>query len=239
MSRITQVEAVKGSQWCLQVTVNRFRDVIDKKLRASLGLDVNDTIEWLSPLMHDSYAEYQDKEFLDLLSVHLKDRSLESFWPRNGAVWDGLAKTDKGDIILVEAKSHISELKSSCKACPESMDSIKDSIKETAGFYKSDSPDNWLDGYYQYANRLAHLYLLRQLNGIPAWLVFVYFVNDYTVAGPESVKEWQPAIADIHKHLGIDTERLGPYVVDVFIDIEGVIKDARNEDVRKAGLLAY
>ncbi len=39
---------------------------------------------------------------------------------------------------------------------------------------------NLTKGFYQYINRLAHLYLLRVLNKIPAYLVFVYFVNDHT-----------------------------------------------------------
>ena len=37
---------------------------------------------------------------------------------------------------------------------------------------------DWSGTFYQYANRLAHLYLLHELNDVDAWLVFVYFVGD-------------------------------------------------------------
>jgi hypothetical protein len=40
-------------------------------------------------------------------------------------------------------------------------------------------------------NRLAHLYFLCELNGVPAFLVFVYFVNDQEMQGPTTKKEWQ------------------------------------------------
>jgi len=34
---------------------------------------------------------------------------LESFWPKGGPVWDGLARTSSDEFLLVEAKSHIPE----------------------------------------------------------------------------------------------------------------------------------
>jgi hypothetical protein len=40
------------------------------------------------------------------------------------------------------------------------------------------------------------------------------------MSGPKSQTEWQSAIADIHKHLGVDRKRLHPYVVDVFPDVK-------------------
>jgi hypothetical protein len=57
------------------------------------------------------------------------------------------------------------------------------------------------------------------LNDISAWLVFVCFVNDTEMHGPKSESEWQSAIEDIHKHLGLDPKRQEPFVVDLFIDV--------------------
>jgi len=219
MSRINQKAAAKGSQKWLQFIVSQCRDLLSDQLRTQLRLQPEDSIEWMSPLAADSYAEYQDKIFLDLLSVRLTKRSLASFWPRGGPVWDGLARTSRGDIILVEAKSHVLEMNSECRAKPQSLKLIKDSLASTAEFYGARSLENWTRRYYQYANRLAHLHLLRNLNDIPAWLCFVYFINDSEMAGPKSEAEWRSAIRAVHEYLGISEERLPLYVIDNFVDV--------------------
>ena len=53
------------------------------------------------------------------------------------------------------------------------MDALA-SAKEALGVPK-DAP--WDAPFYQYANRLAHLYFLRQLNGLDATLLFLYFAQ--------------------------------------------------------------
>ncbi len=223
MSRIAQRKAVKGSQKWLQELASRHQKLLDDELRPRLQLGVDDKITWLSPLEEDEYSEYQDDAFLKRLSIQLDNRSLNSFWPHGGPVWDGLARTTRGDIICVEAKSHIQELSSTCQAGPKSLELIKRSLSETAEFYGATSPENWLHGYYQYANRLAHNYLLRHLNGIKAWLVFLYFTNDIEMVGPESPLDWHSAIDVANTHLCIHRTRLEPYVIKVFIDVATII----------------
>lgn len=220
MAKITQEKAVKGSQKWFQVLVNQYREVIDGLLRPPLQLKATDAVTWLSPLAGDNFAEYRDEDFLERVSVRLENRGLESFWPRGGPVWDGLAQTSRGDVIIVEAKSHVSEMVSSCQAGRDSWKLINGSLAEAAAYYHADHPNNWTDRYYQYANRLAHLFFLRHVNNIPVWLVFVYFVYDSGMGGPSSEDEWRQAIADIHKHLGCKTESPIPYVVDLFVDVE-------------------
>ena len=227
MARIIQQMARKGSQYWLQIVVNQMADVLNDKLRRHLRLADSVSITWLSPLVEDGFAEYRDDDFLDRLDVLPLKRSLESFWPRGGPVWDGLARTSRGDVILLEAKSHIPEMLSTCKACPASLRLIQDSLAETAAFYGSSSPDCWPDAYYQYANRLAYHYWLRHLNGIPAWLVFLHFVNDDEMGGPRSEHEWQVAIEAAHDHLGIASVRLRPHVVDVFVDVKMLTETER------------
>jgi hypothetical protein len=120
---------------------------------------------------------------------------------------------------LVEAKAHIGELNTTpCYAGPVALLRINRSLEDAARFFGSDSGSEWSKIHYQYANRLAHLYLLRQLNRIPAWLVFLYFLNAKEVGGPSSESEWRNAIANVHSKLGLDKKRLKPYIVNVFID---------------------
>jgi len=220
MPRIVNAEALKGSQMRLQHSAIFAPATINDLLRPKLRLGKNDKINWLSPLADDDFAEYQDESFLERLDIRLNRRSLDSFWPQRGPVWDGLAKTSRGDVILVEAKSHISEMVSSCQAGEKAKVLIEKSLAEAKAYCQADTDADWLNGYYQYANRLAHLYLLRELNNIPAWLVFVCFVNDEEMSGPKSIVEWQGAIAEIHRHLGVTRDNLYPHVVDVFPDVK-------------------
>lgn len=66
---------------------------------------------------------------------------------------------------------------------------------------------------------MAHLYLLRELNGYDAHLVFVYFVDDHT---KERVSQsgWRAAVALAKAHLGLPkrSEWMSRYVKDVYID---------------------
>ncbi|MCK4607236.1 MAG: hypothetical protein KAU35_08080 [candidate division Zixibacteria bacterium] len=228
MPKIAQQKAIKGSQHWLQELVNRRPDLLEDALRPRLQLSNNDIFNWLSPLETDGYAEYRDEAFLERLSIHLEKRSLGSFWPPGGPVWDGLGITSRGDVILVEAKAHIPELASSCKAKPQSLTLIQNSLAEVAKIYGAPATSDWSQYYYQYANRLAHLHFLRQLNGICAWLVFLYFVNAHDMNGPRLIKEWQPVIEAVHAHLGVNREQLEPHVIDVFFDVTSLRTGAQS-----------
>lgn len=218
MPSIIQPKATKGSQHWLQELVNHNPELLAQALRPRLGLDPIDAITWLSPLETDSYAEYRDRAFLEKLSVHLDKRSLESFWPSGGPQWDALATTSRGDMLLIEAKAHTLELHSRCGARQGSLHLIQRSLGETGQFFGAQTY-SWLAPYYQYANRLAHLYLLRQLNGLPTWLVLLYLVNDQEMAGPTSVEAWRTALTAVHTHLNISPHKLAPFVIDLFVDV--------------------
>ena len=78
----------------------------------------------------------------------------------------------------------------------------------------------WSGKLYQYANRLAHLYLLRKLNHIPAYMIFVYFIGDRDVDGPKSIEEWKAAITVAKRVLGWSgRSKLSKYIADVYLDI--------------------
>ena len=211
MGRIPQKRATRGSQHWLQQLVEGQSAVLDD----AIGLG---PLHWLSPLAEDAYSEYQDRAFLNRLGVQLTHRPLTSFWPRGGPVWDGLALTSSGRCVLVEAKSHRSEMASTCKASERSRAMIAEAFREVQRGLGINDTGVWLDGFYQYANRLAHAYLLNELNAVPAELVFVYFVGDADMQGPASSHEWRSAISAMHEQLGI-TGRTPPYVRDVFVDV--------------------
>ena len=179
MVRGEQGMAAKGSQRWLQLGVNRHPETLNNAIGNAFGFFPDEEVEWRSPLEKDSFAEYCDSGFLSLLGLELERHPLGEFWPRRGPVWDGLAVTNRGRVILVEAKANTPEFNSSPTGAGErSLGKIRQSLNEVREFLKVRSGSDWTQCFYQYANRLAHLYLLRELNGIDAKLAFVYFVND-------------------------------------------------------------
>src|SRR3989304_9576493 len=168
MVRCTQSVGKKGSQKWIQKLVNEKPELLNSHLKEELHLPKSEQVRWLSPLKSDDYAEYSDQDSLDRLGVSLKKKPLADFWPENGPQWDALGKSNSGRLFLVEAKSHIGELSSSIRAKDKnSKRRILQSLEETKAFLNSNAKVDWSRGFYQYANRIAHLHLFRQ-NDLPA-----------------------------------------------------------------------
>jgi len=227
MSRKPQSHAPGGtSKRLIQDIVNNSPDILTREIRRKFGTADSDTIEWLSPLTGDDYTEYSDKEFLERLGVSLQGVPLSEFWPKGGPSWDALGKSGSGQIYLVEARARVNELKGSGLRATnqEVREKIEWALAQTRQFLESRSKLNWTAEFYQYANRLAHLYLLRELNGLDAFLVCVYFTNNAMMNGPSSRDEWESAIMMIKQLLGIrQPHKLSAYIADVFIDVQDVV----------------
>lgn len=217
----------KGSLKNIRHLVNGNESLINEKLKTSLK-GYNGPIHWISPLSADNYKEYKDREFIDKLGLETQLKfPLNSFWPNNGAVWDGLAKSDQGDIFLIEAKANIPEIVSSaCGASAlASRSLIQASLNETKAYLNISNDIDWMGRFYQYTNRLAHLYFLRAKNNLPAYMVNIYFINDKEVNGPTSIDEWHGALEVMKIYLGIKRHKLSPYMIDVFIDVEDLYSE--------------
>lgn len=223
MARKRQNPAVRGSQKWIRRVVNEKPELLNSQIRRSFTLSVGEAITWLSPRAEDEYAEYQDQDFLDHLNLELPKVPLADFWPSGGPCWDALGKSETGKVFLVEAKAHISEMLSTgTGARNDSLQKIRVSLDKTKDFLNSRSERDWSSTFYQYTNRLAHLYLLRELNGLPAYLVYVYFLNDEDMNGPKSVDEWSGALSLLKSCLGIGRHRLDKYIGATFIDVGDV-----------------
>ena len=100
---------------------------------------------------------------------------------------------------------------------------IDSAIQEVQSYLGIYSAVDWTQVLYQYANRVAHLYFLRQVSQIPAYLVFLYFLGDKEMEGPETIGEWKSALKVGKGILGLgDRNKLSKYMVDVFIDVSGL-----------------
>ena len=222
--------AARGSRKWLQMLVNCCPELLEEQILCKLNSFASE-IDWLSPLRSDDYAEYYDKDFVDKLGVCLNRKPLESFWPKSGPRWDGLGVTDGSQYLMVEAKAHVGELRSSMSAKGDSSISrIQHSFSKTKEYLRVDTRADWTRPFYQYANRLAHLYLLHVLNRVDAYLVNVYFLKDEDMSGPgtivpQTIEEWESAIFTEEIALGIPPRhRLSSRVLSTFIDVAEIRK---------------
>jgi hypothetical protein len=219
--------ATKGSQLWLQLLVGEpgNRWLLDAELAKYIpGIGPGD-IEWRSPI-DQKFSEYRDGAFLDALDLaHLepalvrRGKSTSGFWPARGPVWDGLAVGPDGLKVLVEAKAHVPEIAGSgTGASPPSrkvIDNAFAQVKKALGVKGGD----WTGPLYQHANRVAHLWWLRQQD-VDAHLVFLYFIGADQVGGPTSRAPWEGAIELEERVLGLPKRHpLRPFVHHVFFDV--------------------
>lgn len=215
--RVPQKEGAKGSLKWMQALTSHMPHSVGSRLKSLVGLKETDHIDWLSPAPGDR-AEFRDREFLEQIGQVALAGKLADFWPGRGPQWDGLARCGQ-KVILVEAKAHPAEMKSTCAAGPESLPKIRASLEKAKQHFGGKASSDWTQGYYQYANRLAHLHFLRS-NGVDAHLVLIYFVNDREMGGPSSAAGWAPAIAEAHEALGLpqSSDRAG--IHELFVDVK-------------------
>ena len=205
--------ASKGSQFHLQNLINSYSEYLNCLILSSSPSLRDYAVKrpkWVSPLASDNYTEYQDRQFLEIIGLQRLSSELAKFWPRSGPVWDALA-TCEGEnggqgVILLEAKSHIPELGNpsyACKASGRSLEKIRSTLASVRQVLGVKQAADWLGDYYQYANRLAHLYFLNIAGQVPTWMVFLYFVGDVEQNGPTTVAEWTLALDNMNSKLGL------------------------------------
>jgi hypothetical protein len=150
-------------------------------------------------------------------------KALESFWPKGGPQWDALGTdTRNSRYFLVEAKANIPEVITECKAMsPKSREQIESSINRVQSFLGSKSLIPWMKGFYQYANRIAHLYFMREIAGVEAFLVFIYFLNDETHI-PTTKEQWLGMLEVQERLMGLSSHKLQRFVVQSFIDVKKI-----------------
>ena len=215
----------KGSQFLLANYVNNQSDWLNAQiLKSSIDLlnDINDelAIEWISPLKQHGYKEYRDN-FLNVLGI--SGEIPKEIWPKRGPVWDGLAKA-KGNsgeeiILLVEAKAHLSEMKSELRAAStESINIIKKTFQQ---FRQKNGIDetyasSWENSYYQLANRLIYLDYLNHTLNTKTYLVLINFLDDSTNVRT-SLQDYLSHYKKVFHEMGISHLKLLKYVILCYI----------------------
>ena len=223
MSRYPQDSNSHGSLKDLQIAINAKKKYLNAEISKVIGKQMN--IDWRSPLQSDDYTEYRDEDFLRNLGILNRTRyPLTNFWPDNGPQWDALGVSDD-EVILVEAKANIPEMVSPGTSAEDSQSikKIRNSLDEVKKYLSVSNSIDWTGTFYQYVNRIAHLYYLREKNNIKAHLFFIYFINDVTVQGPKTKDEWLGAIQTMECYLGLAKKhKLRKYIHDIFIDVNAL-----------------
>ena len=215
--------ANRGSQRQLQDYVNEHEATLSSALMEMLPprlRDLGATIKWMSPLAANDYVEYRDADFLGAVKLGGHASHLADFWPAGGPCWDALGiistsrnKTIPG-VILVEAKSHITEIYGSgCQANPHSRLLIDKSLAAAKRWCGATLDADWTGPLYQSANRLAHLYFVRERLKQPAWLVNLYFLDD--PIGPANREDWTVELEKVKAALGLTSNV--PFAIDLFL----------------------
>ena len=198
-----------GSEWHLLRYFGYHRHLLNDSVMDATGAD---DVEWLdSPF--DSKAIFLDSEWKGLDFLPEGSPATEAwrdFWPRSGNVpnWDAVGRiTIKGvqEWLLVEAKANVEELLSSCNAKSQGgLPMIQAALNKTKQAMGIDIATDWLAPYYQYANRLASLYVLNS-NDVGARLLFVYFLGDSVPhkTCPPTIEEWRPGLEAMYCILGL------------------------------------
>ena len=191
MSRVNRKKQTTKSEHWLRCAVANNTETLNRKVKGAFGFPDGETIEWLSPIAEDDWAEYRDQSFLDRLGAKTPHLPLQSFWPALGPQWDGLARTNSGKYLLVEAKAYPAEARTRCAATsPDSVQQIAASLSQAKTYFKASPEAAWESSYYQYANRLAHLYFMRDLNKLDAYLLFLNFVDAPDVDRQCATEHW-------------------------------------------------
>lgn len=200
-----------GSECHLLRYLGRHREALNAAIRATVGCG---DVRWLD-CPFDPASDWKDAEWKGLEFLPSNSPAREAWrraWPQRGNPpnWDAIGQVTRNgssEWLLVEAKAHTGEIQSSCGAKDgPARQLIQETLNATKRRLAVAEEHDWMNGYYQLCNRLAVLNILQEA-GVPARLLFIYFTgDDFGRPGnacPQSEAEWQPALEDQARHVGL------------------------------------
>jgi hypothetical protein len=199
-----------GSEDHLRRYLSARPDELTRAVATEVGV-APESIRWLPFIpIGEEDREHRALEFLPEQTFLRVRPAWREFWPQRGhqQSWDAVG-TAGTDWLLVEAKANWPEFCTppttakgeGLKKIETALGSIKRELGVSRWFC-------WTGTYYQYANRLATLWFLREQD-VGAHLVFVYFIGDRFPDGtpcPSSRAEWLGLIEARRLTLGLPTQ---------------------------------
>jgi len=226
-----------GSEYHLLRYLGRHRNELNSKIlkNTNINNELDYDMEWLDfGFFQDTVfdAELTGVDFLIHSNARIYDKVLKEwkkYWPQTGNCqnWDGVIhlnplvpKSKKMEKwVVVEAKAHLGELGSSSGAGHKSRAIIENAFNETKEFFGIKTKNDWLDNYYQLANRLAFIYFM-QKNNIDVSLLNIYFINGWLNDKEKNVssqKIWEEKIKEEYNYMGVN-QKAKNYISELFID---------------------
>lgn len=220
--------------------------------RHELERTIIDALQEKQQTINDKNFDWLDFEYSDIYKVITGDRELYglSFLKKkidkglydkitsalqkagsfisNWQHWDAVFVLDDC-FYFVEAKAYTGELYSTNDHGGSSKKEILNFMRENMQPYGIEVDKNWLDLYYQFANRISMMAFLNQ-NGLNAKAIYIYFENGYnkrqfigkeikTVSDKGAGKiEFDEAIQKELSHLNIEKANLSELVVHIYIN---------------------
>lgn len=164
-----------GSKYQLLRMLGWHRNDFNKQISASVGLSKD--ISWID----FGYSGSLDTELMNFDFIPQISKEWKDFWAcgSGGINWDAVGLACDGTYILVEAKAHIGEMKSTPCGSDSSKKRNAKRIKELFEKYGvNTSVDIICRDNYQLANRLVATDFLIS-RGYKARLVYLLFENGY------------------------------------------------------------
>ena len=196
-----------GSECHLLRFMGRHRRLLNQRVLEVVG---GDSIDWCDFGFHPT-RPWPDAEIKGLGFLQPDDPARiawKQWWPQGRGIhnWDAVGQIRFGEVeewLLVEAKANLEELRSDCGAkSPTNRPKIERALAETKQALSVPEDRDWLNGYYQFCNRVAVLYFLNQ-HGVPARLLHIYFLGDPRRTCPCDQDGWQEALQLQEEHVGL------------------------------------
>jgi len=200
-----------GSECHLLRFMGRHRRLLNERI---LEIIDGDSVGWLDFDFEPKKKRWPDAEIKGLNFLpedHPARAAWEQWWPQGRGIhnWDAVGQVRIGEAeewLLVEAKANLEELCSACGATsPTNRPKIERAMAETKHALGVPEDRDWLNGYYQYCNRVAALYFLNK-NGVAARLLHIYFLGDRgdpRRTCPEDEEGWQATLRAQEEHVGL------------------------------------
>lgn len=229
-----------GSEFQLLRFLGRHRIELEREIQKNTNInpDLEYKMEWVDFLYAKNSTVDVELSGLDFLCNNKSidtDKLAEkwgNYWPKTGHPqnWDAVIncipispnskKFDKW--VIVEAKAHLGELESLSKARMEGREIIAKAFEKTQERFGIKTKNNWLDKYYQLANRLAFINFMLS-NNIEVSLLNIYFIDgwpDDIGINVSSREIWEEKIKEEYTYLGIN-ETAKKYISEIFIKCKG------------------
>lgn len=205
--------------------VHRHADrLMDILTHASRG-GIQAPVQWVVPEEGAVSGALSGEAALDRLGVHLHERPLASFWPNGGPRWDAVGRDAAGAAVFLHVRASILDLVSApAEHGRTERVWAADSVEQMRERLGAEGPLDWAATFFGLTSRLAHLHLLRELNGVEAWIVCVHLTSEPGgEPGDEpgahlAESEWFPHLRTMYRGLGLPPLIRPDRLLDVFLE---------------------